>query len=180
MCASDPDGISYYEATVRAGTPYLFNTSGGVTQRVYSDQFVTEVLTFPYTPSGNSVFISADGDDSIFQIRITTNEGSASDPVYLFTEKTNYAEVGDSSSYYIFEVTSGNSYDISVTGNNGDVDLFVFDGIDFINQVGSSETVGVGLDETVSSLTATTNLFGLRIDNKTADASTFIITVAQN
>ena len=180
MCGADPGGESYYQATVKAGTPYMFhNSNSGVIQQIYSDQFVTEVLSFPFTPSSNEVFIYVDGNNSMFQIRIVTNEGSATNPVYLFTEKTNFAEVGDSSSYYLFEVTAGNNYDITVSSIYQDVDLFVFNDMNFTNQVGSSENVGIG-DESVASLTASSAVFGIRIDNKAAIASTFILQVTQN
>jgi hypothetical protein len=57
---------------------------------------------------------------------------------YQFSEKTNYAEEGIGSSYYLFEVTQGNSYDITVNSVYKDVDLYVFDNISITNKVGSS------------------------------------------
>ncbi len=181
MCGLDPGGESYYRATVKAGITYWFNNNQPtVIQKIYSDQFVTEILSFPYTPGSDEVFIHADGSNTMFQIRIVTNEGSVSNPVYLFPEKTNYAEAGVGSSYYLFEVTQGSSYDITVFNIYKDVDLYVFDDTGFTNQVGLSENAGDGVDESVLDLNATSNVLGLRIDNKTAVPSTYIITVTLN
>lgn len=179
MVGNDPGGESFYRATVKAGTPYWFDISSGVVKTIYRDQFVTPISSFPYTPGSDEVFIHADGDYSSFLIRIVTNEGSVSEPVYLLPEKTNFAEVGVGSSYYLFEVTQGSSYDITVTSIYNDVDLYVFDDTGFSNQVGSSEKAGT-TDESVAALTATSEVFGLRIDSKTTDPSTFRITVTLN
>jgi len=173
-------GTSYYFCPVESGVSYMVSDNGGVTLHVYSDSFTTELASFPAETASDGFYIAATDCSTNFTMIVVRDEGTAAEPVYLLTGKDNPCQAGSGSSYYLFEVEAGSSYDV-VTDNGRadyyDVDLYVFTD-QFTTSAGSSTGTGVS-NETVSGVTATGSLLGVRVDEMAGKGAIFTLTVTK-
>ena len=174
-------GTSYYRAAVETGIPCMVKIDSALVTQLYSDQFSTPVPGQPYTPASSPLYFNVTGGSGCFYMEVLRKEGSATDPVLLPRDRTNYGRVDNTASHYLFEVVPGTKYIVSTAPYDGypllsDVGLSVYDDGIFGALAGTSSTFDTSIESVT--VTPTTNLLSVKVEDKsiTGMGGSFILT----
>ncbi len=174
---NDSCGTSYYYTTVKPGTSRFNLNSSSYTPQVYSDRFVTpspDQVTF-ISERDLYFTVHSDSGDGFFSLEVVTAEGSPISPIYLFPDKTNYCQNLNGSSYYIFEVTPGSSYEVMCDNISHGANLYVYDDASFSSLIGSDETADT--DKILPDMSSPNGILGVRVSDTGGVGNTFTLEV---
>lgn len=176
---------SYYSIPVTQDSTYIVSLSGlsaDADLYVYdndstfstvdcqSSSLGTDSEACSFTAAGTTLYVMVDGQYALggtsFELDVALSpypaEGTALAPLTL-ASLPHSGTVDTTESYYSITVTSGLSYDISLTGLTGDVDLYVY--TDQFSTLGCS-SFNLDLADEVCSVTPTTTQLFIKADGQ--------------